>query len=450
MNPSPPDPQTPPGTVWYGWVLNLFHHLKVGESQVTFMWAVLVGIVGASMSMCFEWLVEFIQWLLTGIWSDSRVGVFSLLEPEWRIAVPAIGGLVAGFILLFVKRRMPGQAMEYMEALAIGNGLIKVRASSLKVLSAAWSIASGAAIGKEGPIIQSSALIASAVGQKLHVSIPRLRLLVGCGAAAGFTTAFHAPFSGCLFVSEIIIGTVSMDILAPLLIASCTGFLMLHLLGDPSPLYSSPFESFTMFSQSLWCVALGVLAAVAAKGWVALLDVSNKYLNGRQSLLPVRLMAAGLLVGVLACFYPEVVGNGQALITGLVHEDYGTQQALILLAVKVSAVAVVFGCGTGNPFFSTDTTTALRAVEVSADIMFKATMVDGVYDKDPHKYPDAKKYDTLTFTKVLEDRLAVMDGTAATLCRDNKLPILVFDLADPDNIAKAVQGENVGTLVYEG
>ena len=73
-------------------------------------------------------------------------------------------------------------------------------------------------------------------------------------------------------------------------------------------------------------------------------------------------------------------------------------------------------------------------------------MVDGVYDKDPHKYPDAKKYETLTFTKVLEDRLAVMDGTAATLCRDNKLPILVFDLADPDNIARAVQGENVGTL----
>ena len=99
---------------------------------------------------------------------------------------------------------------------------------------------------------------------------------------------------------------------------------------------------------------------------------------------------------------------------------------------------VIFACGTGNPFFSTDTATALRAVEVSADVMFKATMVDGVYDKDPHKYPDAKKYDTLTFTKVLEDQLAVMDGTAATLCRDNKLPILVFDLADPDNIAKAV------------
>ena len=120
-----------------------------------------------------------------------------------------------------------------------------------------------------------------------------------------------------------------------------------------------------------------------------------------------------------------------------------------LAAMEAGKVAV-FGGGTGNPFFSTDTATALRAVEVSADVMFKATMVDGVYDKDPHKYPDAKKYDTLTFSKVLEDQLAVMDGTAATLCRDNKLPILVFDLADPDNIARAVQGENVGTLVYEG
>ena len=136
-----------------------------------------------------------------------------------------------------------------------------------------------------------------------------------------------------------------------------------------------------------------------------------------------------------------------ALTLSQVAEPYIRGRALKYLE---KGRVVIFGCGTGNPFFSTDTATALRAVEVSADVMFKATMVDGVYDKDPHKYPDAKKYDTLTFTKVLEDQLAVMDGTAATLCRDNKLPILVFDLADPDNIARAVQGENVGTLVYEG
>lgn len=110
---------------------------------------------------------------------------------------------------------------------------------------------------------------------------------------------------------------------------------------------------------------------------------------------------------------------------------------------------VIMACGTGNPFFSTDSASALRAAEINADIVFKATMVDGVYDKDPKKHSDAKKYDTLTFTKVLQDKLEVMDSTAATLCRDNNLPILVFDLSDPDNIAKAVLGENIGTLVQE-
>lgn len=110
---------------------------------------------------------------------------------------------------------------------------------------------------------------------------------------------------------------------------------------------------------------------------------------------------------------------------------------------------VIIACGTGNPFFSTDTASALRACEINADIIFKATMVDGVYDKDPKKYPDAKKYDTLTFSRVLAEQLAVMDSTAATMCRDNGMPILVFDLADPDNIARAVDGETVGTLVTE-
>lgn len=108
---------------------------------------------------------------------------------------------------------------------------------------------------------------------------------------------------------------------------------------------------------------------------------------------------------------------------------------------------VIFGCGTGNPFFSTDTAASLRAAEIEADVVLKATMVDGVYDKDPHKYADAVKFDTLTFTDVLTKNLAVMDATAASMCKDNGLPLLVFNLADPENIVKAVRGEQVGTLV---
>ena len=108
---------------------------------------------------------------------------------------------------------------------------------------------------------------------------------------------------------------------------------------------------------------------------------------------------------------------------------------------------VIFGCGTGNPFFSTDTAAALRAAEINAEIIFKATNVDGVYDKDPNKYPDAVKYDTLTHSEILEKGLAVMDSTAASLCRDNKISILVFNLNDPENIVRAVKGEKIGTIV---
>lgn len=109
---------------------------------------------------------------------------------------------------------------------------------------------------------------------------------------------------------------------------------------------------------------------------------------------------------------------------------------------------VIFAAGTGNPYFSTDTTAALRASEMHADIIMKATKVDGIYDKDPKKYPDAVKYEELSFIEALKQRLNVMDSTAFSLCLDNNVPILVFDLNDKHAIRKAVAGEKVGTLVH--
>ena len=110
---------------------------------------------------------------------------------------------------------------------------------------------------------------------------------------------------------------------------------------------------------------------------------------------------------------------------------------------------VIFVAGTGNPYFSTDTAAALRASEISADIILKATKVDGIYDKDPHKYDDAKKYDRLTYMECLENRLSVMDSTAFSLCMDNRMPILVFDLRQKESIRSAVSGKSFGTIVKE-
>jgi uridylate kinase len=108
---------------------------------------------------------------------------------------------------------------------------------------------------------------------------------------------------------------------------------------------------------------------------------------------------------------------------------------------------VIFAAGTGNPYFTTDTAAALRAMEIDAEVLMKATKVDGVYDKDPNKFSDAVKFDELTYLDVLSKRLNVMDSTATSLCMDNSLPILTFSLKDPGNILRAVSGEKIGTLI---
>ena len=108
---------------------------------------------------------------------------------------------------------------------------------------------------------------------------------------------------------------------------------------------------------------------------------------------------------------------------------------------------VIFGAGSGNPFFTTDTTAALRAAEIEAEVVFKATKVDGVYDSDPHVNPNARRYQSLTYSHVLAHDLRVMDGTAIALCKENNIPIVVFDLSARGNILRAIKGEPVGTLV---
>jgi uridylate kinase len=155
--------------------------------------------------------------------------------------------------------------------------------------------------------------------------------------------------------------------------------------------------------------------------------------------------------------------NGMALMSAL--EDLG-HATRVQTAIQMNNVAepfivrkairhlengriVIFVAGTGNPFFSTDTTAALRANEISAEVILKATKVDGIYDSDPKKNPDAKRFDTLTYSDALSRRLEVMDSTAFSLCMDNAMPIIVFDMSDPANILRAVRGEKVGTLVRD-
>ncbi len=135
-----------------------------------------------------------------------------------------------------------------------------------------------------------------------------------------------------------------------------------------------------------------------------------------------------------------------ALRINAVCEDYIRRRAIRHLE---KGRVVILAAGTGNPFFTTDTAASLRAIEIGADVLFKATKVDGVYDSDPVTNPDAVRYEAVSFDRVLADKLNVMDATAIVMCRDNGLPLRVFDLNQPQALVRAIEGEDVGTLVTE-
>jgi uridylate kinase len=203
-------------------------------------------------------------------------------------------------------------------------------------------------------------------------------------------------------------------------------------------------------------IAARVKAVHAMGIQVAIVIGAGNLWRGKQGLERGMDRATADYMGMLA-----TVMNAMALMDALERAGVFTR---VQSAIEMRAVAepyirrrairhlekgrvVIFGAGTGNPFFSTDTAAALRAVEMDADVLIKATKVDGVYDADPQKNPGAMKFDSLTYIDVLNRRLEVMDSTAISLCMDNNLPILVVNLWDPSAIEHALRGEKVGTLV---
>jgi uridylate kinase len=191
---------------------------------------------------------------------------------------------------------------------------------------------------------------------------------------------------------------------------------------------------------------------------VALVIGAGNLWRGREGITRGMERATADYMGMLG-----TVMNSMALMDALERRGIVTR---VMSAVEMRAVAepyirrrairhlekdrvVILGGGTGNPYFSTDTAAALRAMEIEADILIKATKVDGVYDEDPEKNPKAKRFDRLTYIDALNRRLQVMDSTAISLCMDNKMPILVLDMWQTDTLIKAVNGETIGTIISE-
>ncbi|HZC36879.1 MAG TPA: chloride channel protein, partial [Chthoniobacterales bacterium] len=221
----------------------LVERFRIGERQLMLVWAALIGLLGALAAEVFRRMSDVIHFLATG--SDSEIISSFAQLPLWqKIAVPTIGGLLAGLILWIGNRLTTRLRQEtttdYMEAVVVGNGNISVSASLVKTASALFSISTGASIGREGPLVQISSLVASLIGRFRRFPIAQRRQLVACGAAAGIASAYNAPIAGSFFVAEIVLGTVVVEALGPLILAAVVAAFTAQLLHGGGPICKSP------------------------------------------------------------------------------------------------------------------------------------------------------------------------------------------------------------------
>jgi chloride channel protein, CIC family len=328
---------------------------RFGERQATLIWAAVIGILGALVTECFRRATDFLHFLFTG----SEATIITSFEglPLWqRFLVPVIGGILAGLTLWIGNRLIASvrqkSTTDYMEAVVVGNGIISLRASMVKTISALLSISTGASIGREGPLVQVSSLVASLVGRLRNFPIPQRRQLVACGAAAGIASAYNAPIAGAFFVAEIVLGTVVVESLGPLILASVTATFLSRAFNGESPLYQSPALGLHTRWEIVPLCAIGIFLGLLAPLYLRVLRRTEGLFSKLALPVLAKLGLGGAVVGLLAMFYPEVCGNGKGLVTSLFHRNWDFYTVLILVIVKLIASSVTFGSGAVGGVFT--------------------------------------------------------------------------------------------------
>jgi len=312
--------------------------------------AAVVGVIGGTVNLVFFYGIESAKWLF---FHDVNDPVVVAEEMGWpaRLLIPAAGGLVAGMVLHW-GGKLVGRSQNFnlLEVVVAGDGRLPFRAGLVKSLSSLMSIGSGASIGREGGITQFSATLASKWGQWQRWPPYRLRLLVGCGAAAGIAAAYNAPIAGAVFAAWIVLGNFSMNQFAPLAFASVTATLVSRSFFGIEPWYAIPPLPFASLWQLPWFVVLGVLCGAMGGAFLKLLRVAEHSFARLKLPLYAQLALGGLLIGAIATQFPGVCGNGSVVINRMLHDEFMAEPFPLLfliglLAAKLAATLVTVGSG---------------------------------------------------------------------------------------------------------
>jgi CIC family chloride channel protein len=308
-------------------------------------WAALVGVGGALASVAFREGIRLLELIFTGQ-TMGLVNGASRLVWWHRAIVPVLGGVVSGWVLYVLGSRFVSvKVVDYMEAVLVGDGRISFRGTLLRSVSSLLTIASGGSIGREGSMVQLSAMIASRVGRLARAPVPRLRLLVACGGAAGIAAAYNAPISGALFVSEIVLGSLSMETFGPLVVASVISDATIHRFLGYGPVFAVPHVEFASNWELFFYIVLGVLLGHLAPPFLGLLDFTKGRFVRLGLPLYWQLGLGGLIVGAVSIFVPQVWGNGYSVIGGILTGGLLGWWLLAILFAKIFATSATVGSG---------------------------------------------------------------------------------------------------------
>ncbi len=303
--------------------LRIRQRIRFSEEAIHLLLAGGVGVIGGFVNIVFYYATESVRLFFLHRPGDV-VEVAEVMAPWQRVITPALGGLCAGLVLHFGLRMAgPLRSSNLLEVIVAGDGRLPFRSGLVKFISALITIGSGGSIGREGGIVQLSATLSSKWGQVMNWPPYRLRLLVGCGAASGIASAYNAPISGAVFAALIVLGNFSMNLFAPLVFASVVSTMVSRSFFGIRPWYTvAPFD-FTSILQLPWFICLGVASGLLGAAFLKLLNFSEAQFAKVRAPIYARLALGGLIVGIIAIWFPGVWGNGYVVANRILHGEYG-------------------------------------------------------------------------------------------------------------------------------
>jgi len=331
--------------------LNL-KQIRTNEHTIMAVLAVLVGLAGGLGAVVFRYLISLFQTMGYGGRNDLLELVVNL-PWYYRVGVPVIGGLIVGPLVYFFAREAKGHGVpEVMEAIALKGGVIRKRVVVVKTLASAICIGSGGSVGREGPIVQIGSAVGSTLGQFMKVSADRMRILVGCGAAAGIAATFNAPIAGSMFALEIVLGDFGLATFSPIVISSVVATAVSrYYLGDTPafivPVYElvSAWELPMYLFLGFFCALVGITFTKTLYRIEDLFDAIKfpEYLKG---------IIGGLLLGAGSLAFPQILGVGYGAINVALMQKLAWWVLLILVPGKILATSITIGAGGSGGIFA--------------------------------------------------------------------------------------------------